>query len=66
MSYYTTCRLCGANLDPGERCDCIRKALTAEQSNRAYPSQRVATQEGNPSIPRGTPSIQEGGSTYVN
>ncbi len=20
--YYTTCPLCGANLDPGEHCDC--------------------------------------------
>lgn len=22
MSYYRTCPLCGAHLDPGERCDC--------------------------------------------
>jgi hypothetical protein len=22
MAYYTTCPHCGANLDPGERCDC--------------------------------------------
>ena len=22
MPYYTTCPHCGANLDPGERCDC--------------------------------------------
>lgn len=22
MSYYHTCQHCGANLDPGERCDC--------------------------------------------
>lgn len=22
MSYYDTCKDCGANLDPGERCDC--------------------------------------------
>lgn len=29
MSYYHTCLLCGANLDPGERCDC-RPALEAE------------------------------------
>ena len=20
--YYTTCTICGANLDPGEKCDC--------------------------------------------
>lgn len=23
MSYYNTCPYCGANLDPGERCDCL-------------------------------------------
>lgn len=22
MPYYRTCPCCGANLDPGERCDC--------------------------------------------
>lgn len=22
MNYYKTCPYCGANLDPGERCDC--------------------------------------------
>lgn len=25
MPYYVTCQLCGANLDPGERCDCSKK-----------------------------------------
>lgn len=25
MSYYRTCPYCGANLDPGERCDCRRE-----------------------------------------
>ena len=24
-TYYHTCEKCGANLDPGERCDCDRK-----------------------------------------
>lgn len=24
MAYYDTCPECGANLDPGERCDCRR------------------------------------------
>ena len=23
MSFYKTCPNCGANLDPGERCDCL-------------------------------------------
>ncbi len=22
MAYYSVCEICGANLDPGERCDC--------------------------------------------
>lgn len=22
MAYYNICSICGANLDPGERCDC--------------------------------------------
>lgn len=25
MPYYYTCPYCGANLDPGERCDCQDK-----------------------------------------
>lgn len=25
MSYFTTCQLCGANLDPGEKCDCKKE-----------------------------------------
>lgn len=29
MSYYRTCRHCGAHLDPGETCDC-RGSLMAE------------------------------------
>lgn len=24
MKYYSTCANCGANLDPGERCDCMK------------------------------------------
>ncbi len=27
MSYYSTCPHCGANLDPGERCDCIQAKI---------------------------------------
>lgn len=26
MSYYRTCPNCGAALDPGERCDCLRES----------------------------------------
>ena len=25
MAYYWTCPLCGANLDPGEQCDCKKR-----------------------------------------
>ncbi len=27
MSYYRVCPYCGANLDPGERCDCRRSRM---------------------------------------
>ncbi len=31
MAYYKTCSYCGANLDPGEKCDCQeREASPAE------------------------------------
>ncbi len=32
--FFNTCEYCGANLDPGERCDCrdIKKERTAEAS----------------------------------
>ena len=30
MSYYRTCPSCGANLDPGERCDCQNKKEAAQ------------------------------------
>ena len=26
MAYYNTCELCGANLDPGEKCTCVEDA----------------------------------------
>lgn len=29
MSYYKTCPLCGAHLDPGESCDCRDKEEAA-------------------------------------
>lgn len=25
MAYYNTCPHCGSNLDPGERCECVRE-----------------------------------------
>ncbi len=39
MSYYRVCPLCGAHLDPGERCDCReeeeRRRKEAEDGKRA-------------------------------
>ncbi len=32
MSYYQPCKYCGANLDPGEECDC-RKGDQPELTN---------------------------------
>lgn len=29
MSIYKTCPICGANLDPGERCDCSKKTVVS-------------------------------------
>lgn len=29
MSYYRVCPICGASLDPGERCDCQDKEEAA-------------------------------------
>ncbi len=35
MAFYITCPLCGANLDPGESCDCQEKK---EQENQRMQS----------------------------
>lgn len=32
MAYYNVCEICGANLDPGEKCTCVEDARAeAEQ-----------------------------------
>lgn len=33
MSYYCTCSHCGANLDPGEFCDCRDKETAQSAAN---------------------------------
>lgn len=33
MPYYHTCPLCGANLDPGEKCDCTLNNLKEDFEN---------------------------------
>lgn len=32
MSFYNTCPHCGANLDPGERCDCEEIQIENERA----------------------------------
>ena len=34
MSYYHTCRYCGANLDPGESCNCTQRRDAAPATTR--------------------------------
>lgn len=55
MSFYKTCPHCGANLDPGERCDCQDKEETAPGATNTG-SGRVekvkASQISTPSIPK--------------
>lgn len=46
MAYYTVCHACGANLDPGEKCDCkkskaqqyefLKKHLETEQDSGQF------------------------------
>jgi len=38
MGYYRTCPYCGANLDPGEKCDCRdEENMNKEDKNNADP-----------------------------
>lgn len=37
MKYYWTCPHCGANLDPGERCDCKEALEERKPSPRKRP-----------------------------
>lgn len=34
MAYYHKCDLCGANLDPGEKCTCIEDAKREQVAKR--------------------------------
>lgn len=35
MSYYATCPNCGANLDPGEQCDCKKESALSAATDKA-------------------------------
>lgn len=37
MAYYHTCPRCGANLDPGERCECREPTPEEMQAQRKAP-----------------------------
>lgn len=41
MAFYNVCPYCGANLDPGERCDC--KEQQSEQQKAAEKEKEVKT-----------------------
>ena len=43
---YKICRICGARLDPGERCDCDGHDVPeAEMAQRSAPKRREISQE---------------------
>lgn len=39
MTYYYTCPNCGANLDPGERCDCEREEVSENEREKDRPQE---------------------------
>ena len=43
MSYYRACPNCGANLDPGETCDCEKKSTTEAKQPPAMKAKRHTT-----------------------
>ena len=66
MSYFKICPHCGAHLDPGEKCDCIRSKyarLTPENKRRidAFVLALVEKQKAAP----GASNTQDGGAEHV-
>ena len=43
MSYYKICSRCGANLDPGEVCDCKEEAAPGATTTRAGNAEQIDT-----------------------
>lgn len=43
---YKTCPICGAALDPGERCDCRERSEKEPRKNREKPSSGIASTRG--------------------
>lgn len=44
MPYYKKCDLCGANLDPGERCTCVEDAKREAQEQQIKRAVNVTMQ----------------------
>lgn len=46
-TYYTVCEACGANLDPGEKCDCRKKEkpffFQAKEGGKKWHTQPLKT-----------------------
>ena len=43
MSYYKICSRCGANLDPGEVCDCKEEAAPGATNTRGGKAEQIDT-----------------------
>lgn len=43
MSYYKICSRCGANLDPGEVCDCKEEAASGATNTGDGKAEQIAT-----------------------
>lgn len=46
MSYYRVCSLCGAALDPGERCDCREKTEIEQKTNKGKAASVLEHRDG--------------------
>ena len=48
MAYYRKCPLCGANLDPGEQCDCAAFLQEGKQGETAVETQGITGEQSQP------------------
>lgn len=50
VPYYHTCQLCGANLDPGESCDCQDSSdnqVTTKVTEKSAPKENAKKEKNN-------------------
>lgn len=45
MAYYRVCPDCGANLDPGETCDCMERELERQKQLRKRQAEAIRLTE---------------------